>query len=80
MQTFIVRVVDAEDLNGLAGFVEEPLTGFRQPFRDSASLVASIRRQRERVASGRADVPARGPVDAPRDDGRSQEPSIDGRS
>jgi hypothetical protein len=39
MQTFVVRMFVAEDLDGFDGVVEEPLTGDRRKFHDTATLV-----------------------------------------
>ena len=42
MQTFIVRVFDAEDPETFAGWVEEPLTGLRTSFHAADGLLASL--------------------------------------
>ena len=59
MHTFIVRLFDAEDVDGFSGWIEEPLTGRRSAFHDLEELVASLG-----VAPHRADGGEPGPAPA----------------
>ena len=77
MQTFIVRIVDADDIDGLAGFIEEPARGYRQRFDGASSLVEAIRGLRARVPIVVAESE---PPDEPESDGRSQVTSSNRRS
>jgi hypothetical protein len=67
MQTFIVRLFDADDVDGFSGWIEEPLTGRRSVFHDPEELVASLRSARRPPVVGAppatsADSDAVGPA------------------
>ena len=75
MQTFIVRLFDAEDVDDFVGWIEEPMTGRRLSFQDTEALIASLRSW-----SGAAETPAPAAAATPDGVGRSNDPSPTGRS
>jgi hypothetical protein len=56
MQTFIVRLFDAEDVDGFSGWIEEPLTGRRSAFHDLEQLVETLQFARGKAAASESPV------------------------